>query len=95
MDYQEKKQLIKQNIFTGSTWVRGFFMLMFALFHFVAKTVLYIIVIIQFGSILFFGKLNERLLSFGNSLATYIYKIWLFLTYNTDEKPFPFSDWPN
>lgn len=95
MDYQEKKQLVKQNVFTGSTWVRGFFMLMFALFHYVAKVVLIIIVIIQFGFMLFTGRLNERLLTFGHGLATYIYQIGLFLTYNTDEKPFPFNDWPN
>jgi hypothetical protein len=42
----------------------------------------------------FSGQTNENLRFFGASLATYIYQALMFVTYNSDEKPFPFAPWP-
>jgi hypothetical protein len=39
--------------------------------------------------------LNENLKKLGETISTWSYQAFLFLTYNTDEKPFPFSDWPD
>ena len=33
--------------------------------------------------------------NFGASLARYVYQCLLFVTYNTDSKPFPFGEWPD
>ena len=40
------------------------------------------------------GKPNDRLVSFGRSLGRYLQQIVEFLTFATEEMPFPFNDWP-
>ncbi|MDX1486673.1 MAG: DUF4389 domain-containing protein, partial [Acidiferrobacterales bacterium] len=60
----------------------------------VAEIVLLAVVVLQFLLTLFTGKTNQRLLSFGEALSTFFYQIFRFLTYNTEDKPFPFGPWP-
>lgn len=86
---------IKQHLLTGSTWIRGLIMLAFILFfYYLGIYVVIFAIIIQFGFVLITGKYNEPLLTFGENLSTYIHQLMRYLTYNTDEKPFPFSNWP-
>ena len=85
---------IKENLKQQTIWLRGLYMLMFALFYSVAEFVLFAVVVFQFLFILFTGKNNPRLLRLGQSLATYIYQIIQFLTYNSDYHPYPFNPWP-
>jgi hypothetical protein len=40
------------------------------------------------------GQTNGNLKNFGASLARYIYSCLLFVTYNSDDKPYPFAQWP-
>lgn len=54
---------------------------------------LWAIVLLQVASALFTGEPNQNILSFGKKLSAYLYHILLFLTYNTNKLPFPFSDW--
>jgi hypothetical protein len=44
--------------------------------------------------VLFSGETNAQLLILGQGLATYSYQIVLYLTFNSEERPFPFIDWP-
>ncbi|WP_455200896.1 DUF4389 domain-containing protein [Kaarinaea lacus] len=85
---------IKQHLKTQSTWLRGFFILIFAFIYSIAEVVLAAVVLFQFLTTLFTGNKNERLLVFGNNLSTFIFQIVKYLTYNSDDKPFPFDDWP-
>lgn len=85
---------IKVNLKQQSTWMRGLYMLIFSLFYSIAEVVLFGVVIIQFFLILFTGKNNPRLLKLGQSLATYIYQIIQFLTFNSDYQSYPFGAWP-
>ena len=84
----------KTNIKSSSVWKRGFFMLLFAVFYGVAEFVLAVLAIFQFGSALFTGSANDKVARFGQTLARYIFEIVRFVTFNTEKKPFPFSDWP-
>ncbi len=77
-----------------STWLRGFFMLLFAVAYGVAEILLLVTVVFQFLCLLVTGKTVERLLIFGDNLSRYFYQIIRYLTFNTEERPFPFSDWP-
>ena len=86
---------IKENLKQQSTWLRGLYMLMFALFYSIAEFVLFAVVFIQFLFKLFTGKTNLRLLKLGQALATYIYLIVQFLTFNSEYKSYPFGAWPN
>ena len=86
---------IKQKILDTNTWLRGLFMLLFFLIAGVARFVIAVVVLFQFLSVLFTGNTNAQLLTLGQSLSTYIYQITLFLTFNSEQRPFPFSSWPD
>lgn len=73
---------------------RLIFMLLMALAFHVCGTVLAIVVIIQLVMVLLNDAPNARLLSFGRSLGNYLRQIVDYLTFASEEVPFPFSDWP-
>ncbi len=78
-----------------ATWLRGIFMLIFfAVAYYFIILLIAAIALFQFGSVLFTGQLNVWLLSFGRSLSIYSQQIVSFLTYNSEQKPFPFGEWP-
>ena len=85
---------VKENITSQNTWIRGLYMLLFALIYSIAEIVFTAVAVFQFLTALVTGKPNELLLNFGQSLSTYIYHIIQFFTFNRDGKPYPFSSWP-
>ena len=85
---------LKHNLTAGETWIRGLFILLFAFFLFIARIVTAAVVVIQFLFTVFTGQTNGNLRKFGIALSRYIYQCLMFLTYNSDIKPFPFEDWP-
>lgn len=85
---------IKQNIRERKTWLRGLYMLLFLVCNSVAKVILYAVIAFQFVLTLLSGKTNERLLKLGQSLSTYTYQILAFLTFNSDQHPYPLGAWP-
>lgn len=85
---------LKTNITSSKHWLRLFFMLIFAAILQLASMVMGILVVAQFIFSLLTGKDNLQLRRFGYSLSAYIFDTLRFLTYNADEKPFPFADWP-
>jgi len=85
---------IKENLKQQSTWIRGLYMVLFAVFYAVAEVVLFATVIFQFLLKLFTGETNARLQKLGHSLAIYIYQIIQYLTFNSDYQVYPFGAWP-
>ncbi len=85
---------LKTNVTRGQTWQRLLFILLFAFIYTVAELVIAAVVILQFGFELIAGKRNRNLLDLGASLSRYAYEVLLYVTYNSDQRPFPFSDWP-
>ena len=85
---------IKDNLKQQSTWMRGFYMLLFTLFYSIAEVVLFATVIFQFLLKLLTDETNPRLQKLGQSIATYIYQITQYLTFNSDYQPYPFGAWP-
>ena len=78
-----------------STWLRLFFMIVLAFFYGVSRLVTMVVVVAQFCHVLFTGETNRPLRNLGLSLATYTYQIVCYLTFNTEQRPFPFdSEWP-
>ena len=91
MDSEE----LKRNLTSGRHWLRLLFMVLFALILYVTGFVMAVVVVLQFLFALITGQDNPNLRRFGQSLAQYIYQTLCFLTYNREDKPFPFDDWPN
>ncbi|MGH1373508.1 MAG: DUF4389 domain-containing protein [Cellvibrionaceae bacterium] len=86
---------IRKNATSAEHWLRLVFMLLFAVIIQVAAAVMWVVVIVQFLFALFTGSDNTNLRSFGHSLSVFIYRTWQFLSYNSEDKPFPFQDWPD
>ena len=85
---------IKTHMKSKNIWKRGLFMLLFAVLYGVAEIVLAVVAVFQFGHALITGKPNDNVTRFGYSVGRYIFEITLFVTFNTEERPFPFSPWP-
>ncbi len=75
-------------------WMRALFMLLMAFVLHVCGTVLFVVTVIQFVIVLLNDTPNIRLVSFGRSMGSYLRQIVNFLTFATEEIPFPFSEWP-
>ncbi len=86
---------LRQHMTASETWLRGLFMLLFVFLLLVARVVTGAVVVIQFLFTVFTGQCNENLREFGASLAMYVYQTLLFVTYNSESKPFPLSPWPS
>lgn len=86
---------LKTNLTSSEHWTRFVYMLLFALFLYIATILAAVLVVAQFIFALVTGAPNVRLHSFGFEVTQYINQVWLFLTYNSEEKAFPFSDWPS
>jgi len=85
---------IKSNLTSSKHWLRLLFMLVFAAVLQLASIVMWVLVIAQFIFSLITGDNNLQLRKFGHSLSIYIFDTLRFLTYASEEKPFPFADWP-
>lgn len=85
---------LKQNLKRSETWIRLFYIILFAAIYAVAEVVLVAVVVIQFGFVLITGRRNRQLLDFGGSLSRFMYLVMLYVTFRRDDRPFPFDDWP-
>lgn len=91
----ENSSDIERNVKQKSTWLRLFFMIVFAFLYGLSRLVIAAVVVIQFFYVLLTGETNDQLKTFGHSLAIYSYEVVDYLTFNTEKKPFPFEgDWP-
>lgn len=85
---------LKENVTEKSTWLRGFFMLIFAICYGLAEALLFVIVLFQFLASVVTGKPNAQLVPISRAISRYIFDILLYLTYNSEKQSFPFADFP-
>lgn len=85
---------VKQRLKNSETWTRVLFMLLFIFIQGGVKSLIVLLAIFQTVSTILVEKTNIYLLTLGRQLATYDYQISLFLTFNSEQRPFPFSAWP-
>ena len=79
-----------------ATWLRLLFMFVMAMIFCLGVTAGSIVVALQFFWVLFTGEPKEELQAIGRQLGEYGREIALYMTFNTDERPFPFDrDWPS
>jgi Flp pilus assembly protein TadB len=90
------EKTMEKNLKSRPTWLRLVFMVIFYVLISVAAMVATVVVVLGFLWVLFTGDTNSQLKSTGQSLATYLSQIIRYLTFNTDERPFPFEmKWPS
>jgi hypothetical protein len=86
---------IVDNLREPSAWFRVIFMLAFAvvLYVIIAPVILVLMTAQALFSVIT-GSDNSNLRSLGAALNVYVGQILAFLSYNSEIKPFPFSDFP-
>ena len=77
-----------------SIWVRGLLMILIAVAYQLASTLLLFVAIIQFILVLASETPNPRLSAFGRGLGRYQAQNANFVSFASEELPFPFTDWP-
>lgn len=89
------QEQIRSNVGNTRNWIRLAYMLIFALLLHLAGLVMWVLCTLQFLFSLFTGKDNGNLRGLGGSVATFFHQALDFLSYNTEQKPFPFAAWPH
>ena len=74
--------------------LRVLWMLVFVLVWQVAQFLLGALVLVQLIYRLVYGAPNAGLMNFGDSLSQYLAQIGRFGSFHSEQKPWPFSDWP-
>lgn len=77
-----------------STLLRLGWMLVFVLVWQVAQFLLGALVVVQLIYRMVYSAPNAALMNFGDSLSQYLAQIGRFGSFHTDQKPWPFTDWP-
>jgi nucleoside recognition membrane protein YjiH len=78
-----------------SIWVRGLKTVLMALTYQLASTVLLAVAIFQFAWSLINETPNQPLIRLGRSLGRYQNQVARFVSFASEDVPFPFSDWPS
>ncbi|MBF0193362.1 MAG: DUF4389 domain-containing protein [Magnetococcales bacterium] len=73
---------------------RIIFMMIIGFCYAIAKFVLFGIIFFLAISYLATGNPNDRLIKVGAQFSTYAYQVFCYLTFNSEQRPFPFDEWP-
>jgi Domain of unknown function (DUF4389) len=77
-----------------SILLRIMWMLVFVVVWQLAQMVLGSVVLVQLVYRLFYGAPSGSLMNFGDSVSQYLAQIGRFGSFHSDQKPWPFADWP-
>lgn len=88
------EKTVKTNLLNVDVWVRLLFMALTLICLFIARFLVWFVALFQFLSVLITGRDNDNVRNFGQGVSKWIYQSVLYLTFNSESKPFPFSDWP-
>jgi hypothetical protein len=73
---------------------RVLFTLLYLIIGRVIAMVIFVIAITQFIYLWVSGEPNDKILEFSGRLAEYSKQLVAYVSFNTDEKPWPVGDWP-
>lgn len=77
-----------------SQWMRLAYMLLYVVIGYFISAIVFCIAIVQFVYKLINKEPNQKLLAFSHNFATYAKEIIEYLSYNSEEKPWPIGDYP-
>ncbi len=86
--------LVNEHVKNRQTWIRCAYLVLFAVIFYFAFVLTSFVALVQFLVTLFTGSPVAGLITFGRGLAAYQRQITLFLTFASDDKPFPFTPFP-
>ena len=81
--------------YEGNTaWMRVLFTAIFWVVFYISQLVILTVVVAQAAFVILTGNPNHQLLVLGDRLAQYVQHILRYVTFNTDQRPFPFEEFP-
>ena len=78
----------------GKIFVRLLYTLLFVVIWGVVKTIIFFTTLFQFACLFVTLKPSEPVRLFANRVVTYAYLLWRYVTFNLNERPFPFAEFP-
>jgi len=88
------QEQIKANMMSTTFWIRVLFMLIFALVLWALWLAVIVIIVVQTVIVLITGEINDQLQKLGAIAANYLGQIVNYMVFATEDKPFPFSPFP-
>ncbi|MGH1449444.1 MAG: DUF4389 domain-containing protein [Pseudomonadaceae bacterium] len=85
----------KRTVTSPDYWLRVIYTLLLALAWQVTELLLIVVTLLQLGFKLFTGEPRAGLTGLGNSLAQYAWQIGRYVTLASEQKPWPFMEWPD
>ena len=85
---------LKRNVKDKDTWLRFVYLVVFGVAFYLSILLTFATSIFQFLAKLFGGHSFAGMSEFGENLAAYQAQVTRFLTFASDEKPFPFAPFP-
>lgn len=85
---------IKENVKNVDVWIRGLFIIIFGVILYFVFGIIWLLVVFQFLTKVFTGELNLQLANFSKGLTRFAFQILNYITFQSEERPFPFSPWP-
>jgi len=85
---------IKNNVKNTDTWLRGFFILIFGVIFYFLYGLIWLLIIFQFVTKVITGGLNNNLEQWSTRMTCYAMQILNYITFQSEERPFPFSPFP-
>lgn len=90
-----EQEQVKTNLSNTKTWTRLLFILVCAVLLWISACVLSAVVVAQFLFVLLSGERNANLARFSSALAQYIFQLVEYITFNSDDRPFPWAPFPD
>jgi hypothetical protein len=75
----------------GNFFVRLFYIVVYIIILGIVRFALWAVLLVQVLLHLVGAKPSVKAQKMAQVVADYIYRIWLYLSYSTNEKPFPFN----
>lgn len=85
---------VKDHVKNVDTWIRGLFIIIYGVIFYVLFWIIWLVVIFQFLMKVLMGSLNANIMSFSGGLTRYAFQILQYVTFQSEERPWPFGPWP-
>jgi len=85
---------IKENVKKTDTWIRGLFIIVYGVVFYFLYLIIWLFVVFQFITKVITGDLNKNLSDTSGWLTDYATQILAYITFQSDEKPWPIGPMP-
>lgn len=94
MSDSDKTAEMKANVKNVDTWIRGLFIIIYGVIFYVLVGIIWLVVIFQFIMKVITANLNPNVMNFSGGLTRYAFQILQYVTFQSEERPWPFGPWP-